>query len=161
MFIFCFSPGRWRWDTSEPDGPSCRSAFHPEQALLFSACCVVKGSTAASRVPIITGHSRTERTLLQSDPQVTNCGWNHLVSHMFCSHLWLKKTPCPLCRRERVNKRRVKEMVKEFTLLCRGLHGTEYAAEYWISQHLASVQNNWMQQTPIGEDMKRLQPRTL
>ncbi|KAJ8388429.1 hypothetical protein AAFF_G00133050 [Aldrovandia affinis] len=32
--------------------------------------------------------------------------------------------------RERVNKRRVKEMVKEFTLLCRGLHGTEYAAEY-------------------------------
>ncbi|KAJ8277862.1 hypothetical protein GJAV_G00080980 [Gymnothorax javanicus] len=32
--------------------------------------------------------------------------------------------------RERVNKRRVKEMVKEFTLLCRGLHGTEYAADY-------------------------------
>ncbi|KAJ8376323.1 hypothetical protein SKAU_G00069030 [Synaphobranchus kaupii] len=32
--------------------------------------------------------------------------------------------------RERVNKRRVKEIVKEFTLLCRGLHGTEYAAEY-------------------------------
>ncbi|XP_061423786.1 importin-13 isoform X2 [Lethenteron reissneri] len=32
--------------------------------------------------------------------------------------------------RERVNKRKVKEMVKEFTLLCRGLHGTEYAAEY-------------------------------
>uniref|UniRef100_H2VDA3 Importin-13 n=1 Tax=Takifugu rubripes TaxID=31033 RepID=H2VDA3_TAKRU len=32
--------------------------------------------------------------------------------------------------RERVNKSRVKEIVKEFTLLCRGLHGTEYAAEY-------------------------------
>ncbi|XP_064415796.1 importin-13 [Latimeria chalumnae] len=32
--------------------------------------------------------------------------------------------------RERVNKRRVKEAVKEFTLLCRGLHGTEYAADY-------------------------------
>uniref|UniRef100_H3CZV4 Importin-13 n=1 Tax=Tetraodon nigroviridis TaxID=99883 RepID=H3CZV4_TETNG len=32
--------------------------------------------------------------------------------------------------RERVNKRRVKEIVKEFTLLCRGLHGTEYTAEY-------------------------------
>ncbi|RLW05791.1 hypothetical protein DV515_00004826 [Chloebia gouldiae] len=32
--------------------------------------------------------------------------------------------------RERVNKRRVKEMVKEFTLLCRGLHGTEYTADY-------------------------------
>uniref|UniRef100_A0A4W3HVW4 Importin 13 n=1 Tax=Callorhinchus milii TaxID=7868 RepID=A0A4W3HVW4_CALMI len=32
--------------------------------------------------------------------------------------------------RERVNKRRVKDIVKEFTLLCRGLHGTEYAAEY-------------------------------
>ncbi|MEE6495164.1 hypothetical protein FKM82_001968 [Ascaphus truei] len=32
--------------------------------------------------------------------------------------------------RERVNKRRVREMVKEFTLLCRGLHGTEYTAEY-------------------------------
>ncbi|KAK6484382.1 importin-13 [Huso huso] len=32
--------------------------------------------------------------------------------------------------RERVNKRRVKEMVKEFTLLCRGLHGTEYVADY-------------------------------
>uniref|UniRef100_A0A8C9TSF8 Importin-13 n=1 Tax=Scleropages formosus TaxID=113540 RepID=A0A8C9TSF8_SCLFO len=32
--------------------------------------------------------------------------------------------------RERVNKRRVKEIVKEFTLLCRGLHGTEYAADY-------------------------------
>ena len=43
---------------------------------------------------------------------------------------------CPLppfsCR-ERVNKRRVKDIVKEFTLLCRGLHGTEYAAEYWNS----------------------------
>ncbi|XP_072429368.1 importin-13 [Chiloscyllium punctatum] len=32
--------------------------------------------------------------------------------------------------RDRVNKRRVKDIVKEFTLLCRGLHGTEYAAEY-------------------------------
>uniref|UniRef100_A0A8C8DHT6 Importin-13 n=1 Tax=Oryzias sinensis TaxID=183150 RepID=A0A8C8DHT6_9TELE len=32
--------------------------------------------------------------------------------------------------RERVNKRRVKDIVKEFTLLCRGLHGTEYAADY-------------------------------
>ncbi|RXM31433.1 hypothetical protein EOD39_7010 [Acipenser ruthenus] len=32
--------------------------------------------------------------------------------------------------RERVNKRRVKEVVKEFTLLCRGLHGTEYVADY-------------------------------
>uniref|UniRef100_A0A4W4FP29 Importin-13 n=1 Tax=Electrophorus electricus TaxID=8005 RepID=A0A4W4FP29_ELEEL len=32
--------------------------------------------------------------------------------------------------RERVNKRRVKDIVKEFTLVCRGLHGTEYAAEY-------------------------------
>ncbi|TNM87452.1 hypothetical protein fugu_005673 [Takifugu bimaculatus] len=32
--------------------------------------------------------------------------------------------------RERVNKSRVKEIVKDFTLLCRGLHGTEYAAEY-------------------------------
>ncbi|KAM8935135.1 importin-13 isoform 2-T2 [Lycaon pictus] len=32
--------------------------------------------------------------------------------------------------RERVNKRRVKEMVKEFTLLCRGLHGTDYTADY-------------------------------
>ncbi|XP_035749428.1 importin-13 isoform X3 [Egretta garzetta] len=32
--------------------------------------------------------------------------------------------------RERVNKRRVKETVKEFTLLCRGLHGTEYTADY-------------------------------
>ncbi|XP_043941377.1 importin-13 [Protopterus annectens] len=31
--------------------------------------------------------------------------------------------------RVRVNKRRVKEMVKEFTLICRGLHGTEYAAD--------------------------------
>lgn len=31
---------------------------------------------------------------------------------------------------ERVNKRRVKEMVKEFTLLCRGLHGTDYTADY-------------------------------
>ncbi|KAL4656030.1 importin-13-like [Arapaima gigas] len=32
--------------------------------------------------------------------------------------------------REHVNKRRVKEVVKEFTLVCRGLHGTEYAAGY-------------------------------
>uniref|UniRef100_A0A8C5QCA1 Importin-13 n=1 Tax=Leptobrachium leishanense TaxID=445787 RepID=A0A8C5QCA1_9ANUR len=32
--------------------------------------------------------------------------------------------------RERVNKRRVRDMVKEFTLLCRGLHGTEYTADY-------------------------------
>ncbi|XP_023563641.1 importin-13 isoform X2 [Octodon degus] len=32
--------------------------------------------------------------------------------------------------RERMNKRRVKEMVKEFTLLCRGLHGTDYTADY-------------------------------
>ncbi|XP_066533731.1 importin-13 [Hoplias malabaricus] len=32
--------------------------------------------------------------------------------------------------RERMNKRRVKDIVKEFTLVCRGLHGTEYAAEY-------------------------------
>uniref|UniRef100_A0A8C2CE16 Importin-13 n=1 Tax=Cyprinus carpio TaxID=7962 RepID=A0A8C2CE16_CYPCA len=32
--------------------------------------------------------------------------------------------------RERVNKRRVKDIVKEFTLVCRGLHGTEYAADY-------------------------------
>lgn len=39
----------------------------------------------------------------------------------------------PLSYRERVNKRRVKDIVKEFTLLCRGLHGTEYAAEYWNS----------------------------
>lgn len=31
---------------------------------------------------------------------------------------------------ERVNKRRMKEMVKEFTLLCRGLHGTDYTADY-------------------------------
>lgn len=37
---------------------------------------------------------------------------------------------CQQILRERVNKRRVKEIVKEFTLLCRGLHGTEYAAEY-------------------------------
>ncbi|XP_055778827.1 importin-13-like isoform X1 [Salvelinus fontinalis] len=34
--------------------------------------------------------------------------------------------------RERVNKRRVKDIVKEFTLVCRGLHGTEYAAEYCL-----------------------------
>ncbi|KAM8931086.1 importin-13 [Pelodytes ibericus] len=32
--------------------------------------------------------------------------------------------------RERVNKRRVRDMVKELTLLCRGLHGTEYTADY-------------------------------
>ncbi|KAM5148160.1 LOW QUALITY PROTEIN: importin-13 [Mantella aurantiaca] len=32
--------------------------------------------------------------------------------------------------RERVNKRRIRDMVKEFTLLCRGLHGTEYTADY-------------------------------
>ncbi|OCT82649.1 importin-13 isoform X1 [Xenopus laevis] len=32
--------------------------------------------------------------------------------------------------RERVNKRRMRDMVKEFTLLCRGLHGTEYTADY-------------------------------
>uniref|UniRef100_A0A8C2FEQ3 Importin 13 n=1 Tax=Cyprinus carpio TaxID=7962 RepID=A0A8C2FEQ3_CYPCA len=32
--------------------------------------------------------------------------------------------------RERLNKRRVKDIVKEFTLVCRGLHGTEYAADY-------------------------------
>uniref|UniRef100_A0A8C4WSP5 Importin-13 n=1 Tax=Eptatretus burgeri TaxID=7764 RepID=A0A8C4WSP5_EPTBU len=32
--------------------------------------------------------------------------------------------------RERVSKRKVKDIVKEFTLLCRGLHGTEYAADY-------------------------------
>lgn len=32
--------------------------------------------------------------------------------------------------RDRINKRRVKDIVKEFTLLCRGLHGTEYAADY-------------------------------
>lgn len=31
--------------------------------------------------------------------------------------------------RERVNKRRVREVVKEFSLLCRGLLGTEYAAQ--------------------------------
>uniref|UniRef100_A0A8C7G1D7 Importin 13 n=1 Tax=Oncorhynchus kisutch TaxID=8019 RepID=A0A8C7G1D7_ONCKI len=34
--------------------------------------------------------------------------------------------------RERVNKRRMKDIVKEFTLVCRGLHGTEYAAEYCL-----------------------------
>uniref|UniRef100_A0A6I8S4L0 Importin-13 n=1 Tax=Xenopus tropicalis TaxID=8364 RepID=A0A6I8S4L0_XENTR len=32
--------------------------------------------------------------------------------------------------RERVNKRRMRDMVKDFTLLCRGLHGTEYTADY-------------------------------
>ncbi|XP_019623580.1 PREDICTED: importin-13-like [Branchiostoma belcheri] len=31
--------------------------------------------------------------------------------------------------KERVNKRKMKETVKEFSLLCRGLYGTEYAAE--------------------------------
>uniref|UniRef100_A0A8C7T5K3 Importin 13 n=1 Tax=Oncorhynchus mykiss TaxID=8022 RepID=A0A8C7T5K3_ONCMY len=34
--------------------------------------------------------------------------------------------------RERVTKRRMKDIVKEFTLVCRGLHGTEYAAEYCL-----------------------------
>lgn len=47
-----------------------------------------------------------------------------------------------------MNKRRVKDIVKEFTLVCRGLHGTEYAAEYWalkskVIQFLAAP-------TPIG-----------
>ncbi|XP_039592000.1 importin-13 isoform X1 [Polypterus senegalus] len=41
-----------------------------------------------------------------------------------------KDTFCQQILRERVNKRRVKDIVKEFTLLCRGLHGTEYAADY-------------------------------
>ncbi|XP_078575480.1 importin-13-like isoform X4 [Branchiostoma floridae x Branchiostoma japonicum] len=31
--------------------------------------------------------------------------------------------------KERVNKRKMKETVKDFSLLCRGLYGTEYAAE--------------------------------
>lgn len=39
--------------------------------------------------------------------------------------------PLFMSLRERVNKRRVKDIVKEFTLVCRGLHGTEYTAEYW------------------------------
>ena len=33
-----------------------------------------------------------------------------------------------LLPRERVHKRRLKEVVKEFSLMCRGLHGTAYAA---------------------------------
>lgn len=43
---------------------------------------------------------------------------------------YVKSIAYSLSCRERVNKRRVKEIVKEFTLLCRGLHGTEYTAEY-------------------------------
>ncbi|XP_066548445.1 importin-13 [Amia ocellicauda] len=72
-----------------------------------------------------------------------------LNKHCFsCLVLWLKEAMQPAgfptsrvsaeqkdtftqqILRERVNKRRVKDIVKEFTLLCRGLHGTEYAADY-------------------------------
>ena len=49
----------------------------------------------------------------------------------------IKKRQCILCPnsedlishfRERVHKRRLKEVVKEFSLMCRGMHGTAYAA---------------------------------
>ncbi|XP_038616088.1 importin-13 isoform X1 [Tachyglossus aculeatus] len=73
-----------------------------------------------------------------------------LNKHCFsCLSVWIKEAlqppgfPSPrlspeqkdtfsqqILSRERVNKRRVKEMVKEFTLLCRGLHGTDYTADY-------------------------------
>lgn len=37
----------------------------------------------------------------------------------------------PIFPREQTNKRRVKEIVKEFSLLCRGLQGTTgYSADY-------------------------------
>ena len=32
--------------------------------------------------------------------------------------------------RERVHKRRLKEVVKEFSMMCRGIHGTAYAATW-------------------------------
>jgi hypothetical protein len=34
-----------------------------------------------------------------------------------------------LCRRERTNKRKVHEVVNEYTLLWRGMIGSEYAAQ--------------------------------
>ncbi|XP_078658165.1 importin-13-like [Branchiostoma floridae x Branchiostoma belcheri] len=40
--------------------------------------------------------------------------------------------------KERVNKRKMKETVKEFSLLCRGLYGTEYAAETEFSLNFFS-----------------------
>lgn len=52
------------------------------------------------------------------------------VSYAVVPPTCLTSVPSLCVSRERVNKRRVKEMVKEFTLLCRGLHGTEYTADY-------------------------------
>lgn len=42
-------------------------------------------------------------------------------------HLW-KSVISFNYSRERVHKRRLKEVVKEFSLMCRGLYGTTYAA---------------------------------
>lgn len=87
---------------------------------------MVEGGAAASWFPLIAGHNRAEKQLLATDTQVTR-----LVALMHISSVHvIKKCARPLSCRERVNKSRVKEIVKEFTLLCRGLHGTEYAAEY-------------------------------
>lgn len=55
------------------------------------------------------------------------CGGNDPPCTVSCVFMFV---PSLCLSRERVNKRRVKEMVKEFTLLCRGLHGTEYTADY-------------------------------
>ncbi|XP_073400573.1 importin-13 isoform X2 [Dendrobates tinctorius] len=59
------------------------------------------------------------KELMQQDgfpsPRVTQEQKNNFTQHIL---------------RERVNKRRIRDMVKEFTLLCRGLHGTEYTADY-------------------------------
>jgi hypothetical protein len=35
---------------------------------------------------------------------------------------------CTLCCRERANKRKLQETVREFSLMCRGLIGTDYTA---------------------------------
>lgn len=134
LFFTFLHPGHWGRGVPQPDGAVCGGALQPQQELLHAAGSVAEGGAAASRLPIISGHRCTESKLFKSDSQVGLCFF--LVSSLFGTFFevyivtCLSSLPPSSSCRERVNKRRMKEIVKEFTLLCRGLHGTEYAAEY-------------------------------
>lgn len=73
-FLLTFlHPGYRGRSLPQLDGAVCGGALQPQQELLHAAGGVAEGGAAASRLPIVSDHRRTEGKLFQPDSQVSVC----------------------------------------------------------------------------------------
>lgn len=80
-----FFTGHWGRSLPEPDGALRGGAVQPQQELLHAPGGVAEGGAAASRLPVVSDHRRTEGKLFQSDSQVSL--WFFLFSsNASCRH---------------------------------------------------------------------------